>query len=102
MCYLFIIVSRQALNDVAAWRQKYESNDSAVNPEGEEVRKKLSLRLSDCEAKLSASQAKVNALEKVNSKLQQEAEALVAELDKVRQCQLLRYDCHLADRYANN
>lgn len=77
-------VTWQVQNEAASWRQKYETNDSAVNPDLEDMKKKMSLRLTDCESRLGSAQAKISALEKINSKLQQETEALVAELDKVR------------------
>jgi TolA-binding protein len=71
------------LNEASSKRQKFESSDSAINSDVEEIKKRLAVRLTDCEAKLGSAQAKINALEKVNSQLQQETETLVAELDKV-------------------
>ena len=62
-----------------------------VNSDAEETKKKLAVRLTDCEAKLGSALAKSVALEKVNSKLQQETESLVAELDKVWCLEVYRF-----------
>ena len=77
-------LARQANGEAANWRQKFESGESAVVPDVEEIKKKMSLKVTECESRLGSAQAKIGALEKINVTLQQETEAFVAELDKVR------------------
>jgi len=74
----------RANNEAAVWRQKFESGEGGIRPEEmDELKKKLASRIQDGEAQLEAALAKVLGLEKAKNRSQMEAEALVAEVEKV-------------------
>jgi len=74
----------RANNEGAVWRQKFESGEGGIRPEEmDELKKKLAARIHDGEAQLEAALAKVVGLEKAKNRSQMEAEALVAEVEKV-------------------
>ena len=76
----------KANNEANVWRQKCQSGEGGVRSEElDEMKKKLSAKLAEMESSLDASNTKVASLDKVKSRLQNELEDVMVEVERVRQ-----------------
>ena len=75
----------KANNEANVWRQKCQSGEGGVRSEElDEMKKKLSAKLAEMESSLDASNTKVASLDKVKTRLQNELEDVMVEVERVR------------------
>lgn len=72
-----------ANSSVMTWKSKYEAESLARTEEVEEIRRKLTIRITEIEEQYNALIVKCSSLEKQRSRLQSEIEVLIIDLEKV-------------------
>ncbi|KAF4531499.1 hypothetical protein B566_EDAN004095 [Ephemera danica] len=72
----------RANGEAQSFKSKYESEASARIEEVEEIKRKYTIRIQECEEHIETLVVKVNALEKQKSRLQSEIEILIIDLEK--------------------